>query len=163
MLNKLTNDIKTDRYILEQTVLIHILEVCLSQVGKDGIAKNKEDQWNVNPEWVTLLDQECAKQLEGLPQWRQINIARQIDNATKEMMRSLTKCSTYREASLVTAITIVHLTENMKIESAYNQGSMISALIIDENREDQDWGNYFQCQQISWQWMKEFQRIGLFV
>lgn len=159
----LTNDLKTDRFLIEQIVLIHILEVCLSNVGSDEKTTNKDDNWSVNHAWVELLDQECAMQITDLPLMRQRTLAKKIDMVTKEMLRSLSSCRTYREASLVVAILITNLTENMVIQNANNQGSLISALIIDENRETGDWGNYFMCSQLSWKWKKEFQRLGLFL
>ena len=156
----LTQDLKTDKKIIEEILMAHMLEVALDNVGKD----EAETGWHVQKTWVELLDQECAIPMEGLFPFRKQPIAKEVDSITKHLFREIKNVNLWRECALTVALLTNQLTIDNKIKNAMNQASMISALIIEENSNSgEDWGSVMKCQNSAHFLKVELNRLGYYL
>lgn len=160
MQGSLTQDLKSDTVLVEECLCAHLLEVALDNVGED-------EAWtgiHVQKTWVQLLDRETAIPLEGVPQFRQIHIAKEVDRVTKHLFRDIKNVNLWRECALSVALLTNRLTVDTKIKNANNQASLISALIINENELcGEDWGSVMKCKNSAHFLLKELNRLGYYL
>lgn len=129
---------KTDKTIIEETFIPHVLAVALSNIQKDG-------KDSAGKGWIDMLSKASAVPISGMEPVRTKKLAIEVQNITDAVFRNSSPATTYSELALAVSLLIVYLVKDHKFNDVTSQGVLVSSLFVQEAADFGDVADMKRC------------------